>query len=142
VWEYLELLLDKLIGRFIPVRFVMFSLVGLTGVGVHLAVLRASLDALDFVYAQALAAVVAMTSNFFINNLLTYRDRRLSGWPALKGLAAFYVVCSVGVAANVGIAARLFGQSVSWVLAALAGIVVGAVWNYAVSGVFVWQRAS
>jgi putative flippase GtrA len=38
-----------------------------------------------FDLAQASAAVAAMTSNFFLNNLFTYRDRRLRGLALLRG---------------------------------------------------------
>ena len=45
------------------------------------------------------------------------------------GAAVVHVVCAIGAVANVGIASYLFVQDTMWVLAALAGIVVGAVWN-------------
>jgi dolichol-phosphate mannosyltransferase len=35
VWEYLMLLLDKLIGGYVPVRFVFFAAVGTSGIAVH-----------------------------------------------------------------------------------------------------------
>ncbi len=140
LWEYLTLLMDKLIGWLIPVRFFMFSLVGVTGVIVHLAILRATLDIADFMWSQAFATVVAMTSNFFINNILTYRDRRLTGSAVYRGLLRFYAVCGFGAAANVGIAASLFGANYSWLLSGIAGIFVSVVWNYAVSGFFVWNK--
>src|SRR6185312_944287 len=56
-WEYLFLLADKTLGRFVPVRFVMFGMIGLLGVGVHLLVLRFGLSvlALGFTAAQATA---------------------------------------------------------------------------------------
>src|SRR3546814_5950195 len=37
--EYLIALYDRMFGRLIPVRFAMFSAIGLLGVGVHMAVL-------------------------------------------------------------------------------------------------------
>ena len=144
IWEYLALLLDKTIGRYVPARFVMFSMVGGAGAVVHLSVL-ASLPketADEFVRAQIAAVFVAMTFNFFVNNVLTYRDRRLRGFvPVLIGLISFYAVGLVGAVANVGIANVLFTeQHTGWFVAAIAGILVGAVWNYAVSAIFTWRN--
>lgn len=141
-WEFAMLIADKLIGRIVPVRFVLFALIGALGLVVHFAVLATAfkLAHLSFEVSQAAAVVTAMTSNFFLNNLFTYRDRRLTGWPLLRGLASFYGICAVGAAANVGIAAWFFNTEGSWWLAAGIGVTVGAVWNYAVSSVFTWRR--
>ena len=140
VWEYLMLLLNKLIGRWVPVRFVLFAVVGGSGVIVHLAVLRLALVSLTFPFAQALATVCAMTSNFLLNNILTYRDQRLRGLKLAAGLLSFYAICSIGAVANVGIGSIVFEQHYSWWVAGLAGSAVGVVWNYAVSSVFTWRH--
>jgi len=139
-WEYLMLLLDKLIGWLIPVRLVMFAAVGATGVVVHLATLRVAMTVFSFATAQAIATAVAITSNFIINNVLTYRDRRLRGIRFFTGLISFFAVCGVGAIANVGIANAVFQQHYTWWLSALAGIAVGLVWNYAVSSAITWRK--
>jgi len=96
---------------------------------------------LNFVQAQTIATAVAMTGNFFLNNVLTHRDKRLKGvGPVLLGLMSFYAVCGIGGVANVGIANVLFASDYTWWLSALAGILVGAVWNYAVSSVVTWRK--
>ncbi len=141
--EYLLLLLDKMVGQWVPARFVLFMGIGGLGVFVHMAVLTALLKAqgLTFIVAQGAATMVAMSFNFFLNNALTYRDKRLKGfWPLLRGLLSFYLVCSVGAVSNVGIANFLFSHSYSWYVSGIAGILVGAVWNYAASSVFTWRK--
>jgi dolichol-phosphate mannosyltransferase len=140
-WEYLLLIIDKLIGWLVPIRMIMFALVGATGVVVHLVILRLALTMLAFPISQALATVAAITSNFILNNFLTYRDRRLQGVRFFVGSVSFFAICSIGAIANVGIAAAVFQQHYSWWLSALAGIAVGLVWNYAVSSVFTWRQA-
>ena len=35
---------------------------------------------LEFIPSQSLATLAAMTSNFTLNNIFTYRDMRLEGW--------------------------------------------------------------
>jgi dolichol-phosphate mannosyltransferase len=143
-WEFLMLLADKTLGRLIPVRFLGFIINGAIGAILHLGVLYwfYSGVALDFVYAQILAVWAAMTSNFFLNNLLTYRDRRfrgLIGW--LTGLAGFYLACGIGALANISIAVFLFDKSIPWYWAGFLGMVVGAVWNYAVTSTLLWQTS-
>lgn len=142
MWGYLMLLLDKLVGHIMPVRFVAFMLVGSLGVLVHFAVLTTLFRgvALSFTFSQAAATIIAMTSNFALNNALTYRDMRLKGWRWARGWVSFMLACSVGAFSNVGIASYLFSHSTVWALAALAGIVVGAVWNYAVTAMYTWNK--
>jgi dolichol-phosphate mannosyltransferase len=140
-WEYLQLLLDKLIGHIVPVRFALFAMIGGLGLVVHLVTLGIVLNALGagFTVAQSVATLVAMTSNFLLNNWFTYRDRRLRGWRLVGGLLSFYLVCSIGAIGNVGIAAYVFHADRSWWLAGIVGAVVGSVWNYATSSVFTWR---
>jgi dolichol-phosphate mannosyltransferase len=140
-WEYLMLLLQKLVGPVFPVRFVLFALIGGLGVGTHLLTLWFGTHVLlaGFAAAQTAATMVAMTGNFLLNNLFTYRDRRLRGRRLWTGLISFYAVCGVGTVANVGVAAHLVYGNHSWWLAGLAGAVVSVVWNYAMSSIFTWS---
>jgi len=141
-WEYGMLLADKLVGRFVPVRFALFGLIGGLGLIVHLGTLWLALNLLgiEFAAAQAVATIVAMTSNFVLNNQFTYRDQRLRGLGLLRGLVVFYLICGVGAVANVGVASYAFTSSHTWWLAGVAGAVVGSVWNFAMSSVFTWRR--
>jgi len=144
VWEYAMLLADKLVGHFIPIRFLLFGVVGGTGVVVYIAVMTTfhNLLSINFQPSQAAATLVAMTSNFAINNWLTYRDARLRGRRWWTGLLSFCAVCSIGAVANVGIASVLFERAYVWWIAGLAGILVGTVFNFAMTSVFTWKRAS
>lgn len=146
--EYILMLLDKTVGRYIPTRFIPFAFIGGLGVFVHMGVLWVLFRGLgaSFVAGQTAATLVAMTFNFFLNNVFTYRDRRLRGWGLLRGWLSFTLACSVGAVANVGIATYLFHATpaggVWWVISATAGIIVGAVWNYAVTAVYTWNQSS
>lgn len=142
VWEYLLMLVQKWVGPMIPARFIAFSLIGASGVVVHMAVLWLLFKLLgaSFLIGQTSATLVAMTTNFFLNNLFTYSDMRLRGWDLLRGWASFVAACSIGALANVGVASWIFEAHSFWVLSALAGILVGAVWNYAVTAVYTWKR--
>jgi dolichol-phosphate mannosyltransferase len=124
------------------VRFALFGLIGGLGLVVHLATLWVSLNllAVGFSASQAIATMVAMTSNFVLNNQFTYRDQRLRGLKLLRGLAIFYLICGIGAIANVGVASYAFTTSHTWWLAGVAGAVIGSVWNFAMSSVFTWRR--
>jgi dolichol-phosphate mannosyltransferase len=143
-WDFLMLILDKTVGTLIPVRFLMFMFVGGLGVFVHFAVLTTLFTAFQtsFLIGQSAATLVAMTFNFALNNVLTYRDMRLTGWRWLWGWMTFVLACSIGGLANVGIANYLFQQQTFWVLSAAAGILVGVVWNYAVTSLYTWHARS
>jgi dolichol-phosphate mannosyltransferase len=139
--EFAGLLLDKATGGVVPLRFVGFAAVGAVGVLVHMLAL-VPLFAFGFTFgvAQWTATFVAMTANFVLNNRITYRDARLRGAALWRGLALFYLVCGVGAAANVGIAALLVRDGiVAWGLAGGAGALITVVWNYAVSSTLVWR---
>ena len=142
--DFFGLVVHKTTRGLIPPRFAMFILVGGLGVVIHLLVLRIAMqnEGASFAAAQAIATIVAMTSNFFINNTLTYSDAKLRGRRALVGLAQFYAVCGIGAVANVGVATWLFGLNNTWWLAGIAGIVMSSVWNYTMSSLFIWRQTS
>ena len=139
--EFLGLLLAKLTGGFLDPRFIFFALVGATGLVVNLAVLKAALWGLpvSFPVAESIATFAAMTSNFLLNNELTYRDRRLKGWGMLIGFVGFCFIGMVGAVTNVGLASWLYNEREVWWVAGAAGAVMGALWNYAMSSLFVWR---
>ena len=142
VLDFLELVLAKLTNDAVSLRFLLFALVGSTGLAVHLVTLFVALKLfnLPFAEAQGCGALVAMTTNFILNNFLTYRDQRLRGFAILRGLLAFYFVCSIGLLANVGVAFSIYDHEPTWWIAGAAGALMGVVWNYAMSGLFVWRK--
>ncbi|QCB53400.1 glycosyltransferase [Sphingopyxis sp. PAMC25046] len=139
--EYAELIADKTIGRFMPVRLLKFLMVGGLGVFVHLAVLRTILGTGSaFVTAQTAAVMTAIAFNFFLNNSFTYADRKLKGWRLIGGLASFYAISALGAVANIGIGTWMAGHDERWWVAGVAGVVVGAIWNFAMSSALTWRK--
>jgi dolichol-phosphate mannosyltransferase len=140
--EYLFLILDKLIGRWVPTRFALFLCVGALGVGVHLAVLALLYGnrLTTFAEAQVAATFVAMTSNFLLNNIATFRNQRLRGAGLVWGLLKFYVACSLGALINVAFAGMLMRRGMPWMLAGVSGTAISSVWNYGVNTVLTWRR--
>ena len=142
VLEYLALLVEKVSGGYLPSKFLLFGAVGASGMVVHLVVLRLLLAVAGagFVGAQSTATATAMVWNYFLNNTLTYRDSRLVGWAALRGLASFMVICGLGAGVNVLVARDLYVVTQMWFFAGACGAVVGALLNYALTSMFTWGR--
>ena len=141
--DFLAGLYDKSFGRIIPTRFALFGTVGGLGVLVHMAILYVcmSLGGTNFAWGQGIATFGAMTFNFWLNNFLTYHDRRLTSAGKIAwGWISFVAACSVGAFANVAVASGLNERGMHAVPAALVGIGIGSVWNYALSSRFVWGR--
>jgi dolichol-phosphate mannosyltransferase len=139
--DFAALVAAKLTNNVVSPRFLAFCLVGLTGIGVHLGVLLALLAfALSFGAAQTVATLGAITWNFVLNNLFTYRDQRLTGPRFLTGLLRFQVICAIGALSNVGIAAWIYDYDSTWWIAGLGGALIGTIWNFAVSAAFVWPQ--
>ncbi len=139
--DFAALVTAKLTHDAISARFLLFCLVGLTGIAVHLSLLSAVLAAaLSFGAAQALATVGAITWNFALNNIFTYRDQRLTGWRFVTGLIRFQVICAIGAISNVGIATWIYDYDNVWWIAGLGGALIGTVWNFVVSAAFVWRQ--
>jgi dolichol-phosphate mannosyltransferase len=141
VWEFFTLLANKLVGKYIPLQFIMFITVGLSGVLVHLSVLYLShkILSLDFILAQSISIIVAMTTNYMLNNHLTFNDRKHSGKKLATGLISFYITCSLGALINLAVSTTSFEHGMSWWIAGILGAAVGAVWNFAISSTFTWK---
>ncbi len=141
VMEYLGLVVAKASGDLVSLRFLSFGLVGTAGLAVHLAVLRVLLlRGLSFPASQTAAMLMAMTFNYTLNNLFTYRDMRRRGWRFFTGLAMFAALCSFGVVAGVGVSSMFYQSEPRWWLAGLAGAVIGAAWNYVTNSAITWRK--
>jgi len=140
--EYLFLIVDKLVGRYLPTRFVLFLGVGSFGLLIHLSILGMFhiFAPAAFAAGQVVATLSAMMFNFFLNNLVTFRDRRLKGMALLRGLFVFYTACTLGVLINLGFADRLLGAGLPWYVAGTCGVAISSVWNYGVNTIVTWRR--
>lgn len=140
--EYLELLLDKVIGHLIPIRFAIFCIVGALGLllAVILFYCLTSYFGYRFVLAQITVTALVMIVNFFVNNSTTYRSQRLKGGALWWGLLTFMVACSAGAFINLRIAEYGLRVGIPWYLAVVAGLIVGSAWNYGVTSVFTWRQ--
>jgi dolichol-phosphate mannosyltransferase len=140
--QYLGLVITKLTGGLVPIRFLMFAMVGALGIIVHLSCLYVlnSIFKISFGWSQLSATMIAMTFNYLINNIFTYRDKRLRGMQFWIGLLTFYAVCSFGTLANVSVARLVYDYDSNLpLLAGLAGALMSAIFNYAATRALTWR---
>ena len=141
--DFLGLVAHHASGGVLPIRFVLFALVGAVGLVVHILALSAfryRLGPSDFPTGQAVATLAAMASNFILNNEITYRTHRFRGLGMIGGFAAFALGCSFGALANIDVASWLYKANETWWVAGLSGAALSVVWNYAVSTNLIWRR--
>jgi dolichol-phosphate mannosyltransferase len=141
-WDFLISILHNLSLRVLPRRAISFGLVGISGVAIQLLINQILMmtGSLSFRQALPIAVISAASSNYLINNALTFRFQRLQGLALLKGLLKFLLVASLPVLANIGLTSAFYSfiaRDTLW--AQLAGILVVFVWNYAASSRFVWN---
>lgn len=141
VIQYLGLWVSKMTGGALPPSFLLFGLVGGTGVVVHLASLWlfTAVLAQSFVVSQIAATLIAMTWNFVLNNNLTYADRKLKGTRMVTGMLSFFAICALGGIANISVANAIYQWDHQTFVAGLAGAIMSSVFNYAVTRAFTWK---
>ncbi len=142
VWDFLISFIHTLTFRVLPRRAISFGLVGLSGVLVQLISTNILMYFLlsPFEKALPISVFIAATSNYLINNALTFRSQRLFGYTLLKGLVKFLLVSSLPFAANIGLATAFYNSVYeNTFLAQISGIFVVFIWNYVASSRFVWN---
>ena len=138
--ELIGLVLSQIFGGKVSIRFILFCMVGVSGIFVQLATTGFFfLISKGFSTSQTVGILVAMTSNYFLNNYITFQERRLKSIDLLRGLLSFYLICSLGAFANIAVATYLFSLSSNWLVSSFVGAVFGAVWNFTLSSNFTWK---
>ena len=143
VWDFLISLLHSFSGRIFPRRAVSFALVGSTGVFIQLSTIYFLLAVTNFDFETVLpvGVIIAASSNFIINNILTFRSNKLLGKSFYTGLLKFLLVSSLPIIANVGVTNLFYSKfSTNTFFSQLLGIFVVFIWNYAASSKVVWNN--
>ncbi|WP_108126206.1 glycosyltransferase [Saccharospirillum mangrovi] len=141
--QLLAFLLKHRFGQRFPFELCLYALVGGLGVSVHLGVLGGlhKIVGLDFRLAQALAILLAMTSNFYLNNWLTFANSQRRHASTLRALLSYGLVCSMGAGLSYLVSVFLYAHATPWWLASFSGILAGFFWNYQAARLWVWCRA-
>ncbi len=140
VLELVGLVLSQILKGKVSIRFILFCMVGVSGIFVQLLITGFMMLLIDqFSTSQTLGIISAMTSNYFLNNYVTFQERRLKSLDLFRGLLSFYLICSLGAFANVSIATYVFSFSSNWLISSFIGAIFGAVWNFTLSSIFTWK---
>ncbi len=140
VLEFIGLVLSQIFKGRVSIRFILFCMVGLSGIFVQLLITGFAMLLINkFPTSQTLGIVAAMTSNYFLNNIITFQERKLRSFDLIRGLFSFYLICSLGALINIATASYFFGFSSNWLISSFLGACFGAVWNFTLSSIFTWK---
>jgi dolichol-phosphate mannosyltransferase len=148
--EFLEYIYDVTLGHIIPLTFVKYCIVGLLGVGVHLAAYMgfsallahgAHLSLMGFSFALLGAIETAIVFNFWLNNLWTFAQARLRGFGMVRGFFTYNLACAFGALANYAVSTFLFSRDWAELASVVIGACTGIVWNYTMSRMFAWKAS-
>lgn len=138
--ELISLVLSQIFGGKISIRFILFCMVGVSGIFVQLAITGLFiLFTSGFSTSQTIGIIAAMTSNYFLNNYITFQERRLKSIDLFRGLLSFYLICSLGALANIAVATYVFSLSSNWLVSSFIGAIFGAIWNFTLSSNLTWK---
>ena len=124
-------------------RFAKFCMVGATGVGVNQGILAFSIwiwgDQLYTLFS-VVAIETSIITNFALNNIWTFRDRRTTGSSVLARLLKYNITCGIGAGLNFSILVLLKEVlGMDPLIANLFGISGAMLWNYAGSTLWAWR---
>ena len=138
--ELIGLVLSQILKGKVSIRFILFCMVGLSGIFVQLLITGLVMLLINqFPTSQTFGIIAAMTSNYFLNNIITFQERKLKSLDLIRGLFSFYLICSLGAFTNIAIATYIFSFSSNWLISSFIGACFGAVWNFTLSSIFTWK---
>ena len=124
-------------------RFLKFCAVGSSGVLVNEGLLWLLTDGfgLFYLYSAMVGIEASIVSNFTLNNIWTFRDRRLASGNIFIRLFKYNLTCLIGVSLNVFVLwllTEILGMH--YLISNLFGIAVAVIWNYSASIKWIWMR--
>ncbi len=138
--ELIGLIFSQILKGKISIRFILFCMVGMSGIFVQLLITGLAMLLINqFPTSQTLGIIAAMTSNYFLNNIITFQERKLKSLDLVRGLFSFYLICTLGAFANIAIATYIFSFSTNWLISSFIGAIFGAVWNFTLTSTFTWK---
>ena len=141
--DYLKHLLSLMKRTGELTRFLKFILVGLSGIGVNQGLLWALIEkrGLQLLAANAVSIEVSIITNFILNDIFTFRDRRtMTAKATLWRWFKYNTVALPGAGINYGVTYGLTTfAGIPYLISNLIGIVLATLWNYILSTVWAWK---
>ena len=130
----------SIIGKYIPLKFLKFCLVGLSGVGVNWLILFLGKDftEIDIRIVIVSAILVSMLSNFVLNNIWTFAKEAVEK-PVLVKIIQFFLICGIGAGINYIITYSLYKIDFLIYFASFLGIAAATIWNYILNSLITWR---
>ena len=127
-------IVENLSHRIIPSTFFVFSFIGATGVFIHLLALYSFLGVgFDYIFSNFIGSILALTSNYLLNNYLTFNNLHKTLRSRISGLFKYSLFNSLSLMANIGVASFLYLDNFSVAISTLFGISAGLLLNYFLS---------
>lgn len=118
----------------LPTRFIVFTMVGVSGIVVNNVILYLLIEFLflHISIASLIAIQIAIFNNFIWNRKYTWKDREMTGWDAIrKGLIRFTLVSWIAGALNWLILLALdYTTDLHYIFANLIAIFIASILNY------------
>ena len=132
--------LQKILTLRYWIRFIKFNIVGLTGVFVNEGILMLLTNlGLYYIYSSIVAIEISIISNFMLNDIWTFKDRR-SG-HILKRFVKFNILMLVGLVINLLILYVLTDlASLHYTISNLFGIAIASIARYLMSIKWAWLQ--
>lgn len=135
--------LYRLAGSGGTIRFIKFCLVGLSGVLVNEGLLWMLTEGLGLYYviSAAIAIETAILTNFILNDIWTFRDRRSPGIKSvLRRALKFNLVSVAGLGINMALLLTFTEVlGISYLISNLIGIAGATAWNFTINTLWTWR---
>ncbi|MDH4262081.1 MAG: glycosyltransferase family 2 protein [Spirochaetia bacterium] len=141
--DYMEALYDLSFGKYLPLRFLKYSIIGLTGLLLYQLFIWIGLNLLEIskYYSIALGIEAAILSNYFLNNFWTFRDYRHKSIYIITGLFSYHLISLAGVVINYSSTVILINQfKINIYTASIIGAVLSTLWNYRMNFQITWKK--
>lgn len=121
------------------VKICKFAAVGLTGVGVNLAILYTLVDiaGFDTILSALVSIETSILWNFILNDTWTFT--RSSEHSFMSRVIRFNSICAIGAVVNICIYIALIGAGVWYIASETVAIICAFLFNYALNRVHTWK---
>jgi dolichol-phosphate mannosyltransferase len=139
-WNYIRHLINLAKDSPQDRRFYLFAMVGISGLLVNMVAYAIMTHFyMTVVMAGTISAIIAMNSNFYLNNRFTWSEVRDSF--VFNRYCKFLMTSIVGIVIDVNILSLLYYVfDFNYLLANLIGILAGTIWNYIVNNAWTWRK--
>jgi dolichol-phosphate mannosyltransferase len=143
----LKYVITERIRELITGPFGKFIIVGGFGFLLNAIILRLLVDRFHWVpyYANLIGAVVAIFSNYNLNNLWTFRHHKATSfWKYIIKMLQFYLTSAFGViviqTGTIFVGVHFITQQKDYFIYFIGGTAILLVWNFFVYSKFIWRK--